>query len=164
MSERSLQHDIKPRQVSSAGLTTQRIEAFSDGVFAIAMTLLILEVKIPPLTSIANEAALQTYLIKQWPAYLSYVLSVIVIGIFWVAHHGLFHYIKRADRNLFLLNILFLLCIAFLPFPAAILGEFYEYQTSIVLLPVAEASSNPVRVMNRAEVQNVSMRKNLDKY
>ena len=133
MSEISNQHDKGHHLVLPGGLPTQRIEAFSDGVFAIALTLLILEVKIPPLTSIANDVALQTYLIKQWPTYLSYVLSVIVIGIFWVAHHGLFHYIKRTDRNLLWLNILYLLCVTFIPFPAALLGEFSGYQTSVVL-------------------------------
>lgn len=133
MSEISRQRATRQPRESSAGLSTQRIEAFSDGVFAIALTLLILEVKVPPLASMKDEAALQTYLIKQWPTYLSYVLSVVVIGIFWVAHHGLFHYIKRANRNLFWLNILFLLCVTFIPFPAALLGEFSEYQTSVVL-------------------------------
>jgi len=133
VSEISRQYEKGHHRVPPAGLPTQRIEAFSDGVFAIALTLLILEVKIPPLASIANDTALQTFLIKQWPTYLSYVLSVIVIGIFWVAHHGLFHYIKRADRKLLWLNILYLLCVTFIPFPAALLGEFSVYQTSVVL-------------------------------
>jgi len=133
VSEISHQHEGGHQRVYSGGLPTQRIEAFSDGVFAIALTLLILEVKIPPLGAITNDAILRTYLIEQWPTYLSYVLSVIVIGIFWVAHHGLFHYIKRADRNLLWLNILYLLCVTFIPFPAALLGEYSGYQTSVVL-------------------------------
>jgi uncharacterized membrane protein len=133
VSEISHQHDKSHHLALAGGLPTQRIEAFSDGVFAIALTLLILEVKIPPLGTIANDAVLRTFLIEQWPTYLSYVLSVIVIGIFWVAHHGLFHYIKRANRNLLWLNILYLLCVTFIPFPAALLGEYSGYQTSVVL-------------------------------
>jgi uncharacterized membrane protein len=116
-----------------AGMGTNRIEAFSDGVFAIALTLLILDVKVPSASEIANEAMLQSFLLKQGPTYLSFALSVVVIGIFWVAHHGLFHYIRRANRALFWLNILFLLCVTFIPFPAALLGQFSGYRTSVVI-------------------------------
>ncbi len=117
----------------AAGLSTNRIEAFSDGVFAIALTLLILNVKVPEPESINSEAALQHVLLAQWPAYLSFALSVVIIGIYWVAHHGIFHYVRRADRPLFWLNIFFLLCVTFIPFPTALLGEFSQYQTSVVI-------------------------------
>ena len=126
-------------QRSPEGMNTGRIEAFSDGVFAIALTLLILEVKVPQISEISNEQALQHFLLVQWPSYLSYALSVVVIGIYWVAHHGLFHYIRRADRGLFWLNILFLLCVTFIPFPTALLGEFSQYQTSVVMYGVSLA-------------------------
>lgn len=114
------------------GLSTRRVEAFSDGVFAIALTLLVLTVKVPPVANISEEK-LQQFLLEQWPTYLSYALSVVVIGIFWVAHHGVFNYIKRADRGLFWLNILFLLCVTFIPFPTALIGEFSHYRTSVVI-------------------------------
>lgn len=123
----------KERPSLLTGMGTSRIEAFSDGVFAIALTLLILEVKVPAVSQIAQEADLQRFLLQQGSAYLSFALSVVVIGIFWVAHHGLFYYIRRADRTLFWLNILFLLCVTFIPFPAALLGEFSSYQTSVVI-------------------------------
>jgi uncharacterized membrane protein len=132
MSEHS-NHPARTYNRSSAGLSTTRIEAFSDGVFAIALTLLILSVKVPSTNTISNEAALQRFLLEQWPTYFSYALSVVIIGIYWVAHHGLFHYIRRADRGLFWLNILFLLCVTFIPFPTALLGTFSQYQTSVVV-------------------------------
>lgn len=119
--------------VEPVGLNTNRIEAFSDGVFAIALTLLILEIKVPAIRDITNEEQLQHFLLEQWPSYLSYALSGTIIGIYWVAHHGLFHYIKRSDRGLFWLNILFLLCVTAIPFPTALLGEFSEYHTAVVI-------------------------------
>ena len=110
-----------------------RIKAFSDGVFAIALTLLILQVKVPSPSQIASETDLRSFLLQQWPAYLSYALSVIIIGHYWVAHHGLFHYIRRANRMLLWLNILFLLCVTFIPFPAALMSQFSTYRTSVVI-------------------------------
>ena len=133
--ETSIKHDKADEQVESllVGMGTNRIEAFSDGVFAIALTLLILDVKIPATSDITSERALQTFLLGQGASYFSFALSVIVIGIFWVAHHGLFHYIRRANRALFWMNILFLLCITFIPFPAALLGQFSHYRTAVVI-------------------------------
>src|SRR5271169_6526713 len=74
---------------------TARIEAFSDGVFAIAITLLILEIKVPG--PAGGDLALQ--LLKQWPSYLAFVLSFFFIGIMWINHHRLFNHIKRADNG-----------------------------------------------------------------
>jgi uncharacterized membrane protein len=110
-----------------------RIKACSDGVFAIALTLLILQVKVPSPSQIGSEAELQNFLLQQWPAYLSYALSVVIIGLYWVAHHGLFHYIRRVKRMLLWLNILFLLCVTFIPFPAALMSQFSNYRTSVVI-------------------------------
>lgn len=137
-----------------AGMRTSRIEAFSDGVFAIALTLLVLDVKVPTPAEIMNEPALQAALSKQWPTYLSYALSVVVIGIFWVAHHGLFYYIKRADRTLFWLNILFLLFVTFIPFPAALLGSFSNYRTSVVIYGATLAITGVVLDVMRAYATN----------
>lgn len=131
----SIKNDEADEQGGSllAGMGTSRIEAFSDGVFAIALTLLILDVKVPTASDITSEKMLQGFLLQQGASYFSFALSVIVIVIFWVAHHGLFHYIRRANRALFWLNILFLLCVTFIPFPAALPGQFSHYQTSVVI-------------------------------
>ena len=101
---------------------TTRLEAFSDGVFAIAITLLILEIKVPagPET---QEHGLWRALLGQWPSYVGYVISFATIGIMWVNHHALFKYIRRVDRALLLANLLLLMTISFLPYPTAVLAE-----------------------------------------
>jgi uncharacterized membrane protein len=97
---------------------TARIEAFSDGVFAIAVTLLILEVKIPP----ADSGRLGTLLLQQWPSYFAFVLSFAFIGIMWINHHRMFNHIRRADDGLLILNLLLLLGVTAVPFPTAVLA------------------------------------------
>lgn len=100
---------------------TQRVEAFSDGVFAIAITLLIIEIGVP---DVEGSASLTDALLDLWPSYLAYVFSFITIGIMWANHHSLFKDIVRVDHWLLILNLLLLLCIAFVPFPTALLAEY----------------------------------------
>jgi uncharacterized membrane protein len=99
---------------------TGRVEAFSDGVFAIAITLLILSVGIEQ----APHGDLGTYLVDLWPAYVAYAVSFLTIGIMWVNHHLLFDNFARVDRPMLLLNILLLMLIAFVPFPTHVVAEF----------------------------------------
>jgi len=98
---------------------TARIEAFSDGVFAIAITLLILEIKIPN----AGSGDLSRQLIKQWPSYFAFVISFAFIGIMWINHHRLFTHIKRSSNMLLFLNLLLLLGVTAVPFPTAVLAQ-----------------------------------------
>jgi uncharacterized membrane protein len=105
------------------GNETARIEAFSDGVFAIAITLLIIEIHVP---HHEHAAALGHDLLRLWPSYLGYLTSFLTIGVMWVNHHVVFSYITRADRTLMFLNTLLLLMIAFVPFPTAVLAQFIE--------------------------------------
>ena len=102
---------------------TARIEAFSDGVFAIAITLLIIEVHVP-----AREHAetLGHELLRIWPSYLGYLTSFLTIGVMWINHHYVFELIDRVDRTMLLLNTLLLMLIAFVPFPTAVLAQFVE--------------------------------------
>jgi len=100
---------------------TARIEAFSDGVFAIAITLLILEVKIPG----AGTANLAWQLIRQWPSYVAFVISFAFIGIMWINHHRLFTHIKRSNNVLLFLNLLLLLGVTAVPFPTAVLAQHF---------------------------------------
>ncbi len=102
---------------------TERVEAFSDGVFAIAITLLILEVKVPHGEAGHGPEDLLGALLHLWPAYFAYVLSFVMIGIYWANHHYIFKLYRRTDHTLNLLNLLLLLAIAFLPFPTAVLGD-----------------------------------------
>jgi len=100
---------------------TTRLEAFSDGVFAIAITLLVLLFERPHL---AEGETLGHVLLHQWPSYASYVVSFVTIGIIWVNHHMLFHLIQRADRVFLFLNVLFLMAVAFIPYPTSLVAQF----------------------------------------
>lgn len=104
-------------------MDTNRLEAFSDAVFAIAITLLILEIKVPP----AHQ--LPSGLISLWPSYLAYAISFVVIGAIWINHHAMFGWIKAVNQKLLLLNTLQLLFVAFLPFPTAVLAEALHART-----------------------------------
>jgi len=107
-----------------------RILALSDGVFAIAITLLILEIALPATT---GDADLPKALLGLWPRYLAYVLSFVVIARFWVAHHQVFLLIVHYDAVLIWLNLLLLMTVAFLPFPTAVLGEHNGSPAAAVL-------------------------------
>ena len=98
---------------------TSRTEAFSDGVFAIAITLLILEVNVPE-TAFDN---LWRGIIDQWPSYLAYATSFITIGGIWLAHHGIFRRLQYANTRLMLINLLLLMAVSFLPFPTKLMAE-----------------------------------------
>src|SRR5437660_9370808 len=97
-----------------------RLMFFSDGVFAIAITLLVLQITVP--IPGLSEHQLGDALRHLGPKYFGFVLSFLVIGRYWMAHHRVFEYIKRFDMPLVWLNLAFLLLIAFLPFPTAVLG------------------------------------------
>jgi TMEM175 potassium channel family protein len=99
---------------------TNRVEAFSDGVFAIAITLLILAVGIEQALA---EGDLGQQLLDLWPAYIAYAVSFLTIGIMWVNHHVVFRQFARVDRPLLLLNVLLLMLIAFVPFPTRVVAE-----------------------------------------
>lgn len=101
-----------------------RLEAFSDGVFAIVITLLILNIKLPDV----QYAGLQNGLLKLLPDVGVYVLSFLIVGMYWVFHHFSFTLIKDTDGVLIWLNIVFLLFISFMPFPAMLMGK-YPYET-----------------------------------
>jgi uncharacterized membrane protein len=98
---------------------TTRVEAFSDGVLAIAITLLVLEIRLPEDTSGHLGAALR----HLWPSYAAYLLSFLIIGIMWANHHGMFRLIARADEGLLFVNVVLLAGISFLPFPTAVLAR-----------------------------------------
>ena len=103
-------------------METGRVEAFSDGVFAIAITLLILIVGIEH----APQSDLGVELLDLWPAYVAYAVSFLTIGIMWVNHHMIFRHFARVDRPLLLLNIFLLMLIAFVPFPTRVVADFIK--------------------------------------
>jgi uncharacterized membrane protein len=103
---------------------TGRIEAFSDGIFGIAITLLILNIKVPKAADIRGNATLLQALGTQWPAYLSYLNSFITVLIMWMNHHKLFRHIRRSDHWFLIFNGLLLMGVTIVPFPTAILAEY----------------------------------------
>lgn len=102
-------------------METNRVEAFSDGVFAIAITLLILAVGVDQARA---SGSLRHQLVHLWPAYIAYIVSFITVGIMWINHHRLFRHFVGVDQTLLLLNTLLLMAIAFTPFPTRVVAEF----------------------------------------
>jgi uncharacterized membrane protein len=109
--------------MSSASSETYRLEAFADAVIAIAITLLVIEIHAPSREEVERLGGLATALAHLWPSYVGYVISFIVIGIMWANHHNLMKLIDRVDHGFITLTLLLLLCIAFLPFPTAVMAE-----------------------------------------
>jgi len=106
-----------------------RLEAFSDGVFAIVITLLILDIRFPEVP----YSQFSTTLFSVLPRILAYVMSFIIIGLYWVIHHNSMHAIKKTDRGLLWLNILLLLCVSFIPFPTSLVGR-YPFQSGPIII------------------------------
>ena len=101
-----------------------RIEALSDGIFAIVMTLLILEIHVPGLPPNSPNVEVLPALIALWPKFVSYIVTFVSLGFFWVGHHIMYHAIRRADRTLLWLNILFFMFVSLLPFSTSVLNAF----------------------------------------
>jgi uncharacterized membrane protein len=101
-------------------METNRVESFSDAVFAFAITVLVLAIGVPE-----AGAPLGPSLVELWPSYLAYIMSFVVIGAIWINHHAMFRHIVRADAWVLMLNLLQLLFIAFLPFPTAVLAQAF---------------------------------------
>lgn len=120
------------RLFSVGEMSTGRIEAFSDGVFAIVITLLVLEIHVPIVSGPNVSQALSRSLLAMAPKFLSYILSFAIVCIWWVAHHYLFHLLRKSDRALLWLNSLFLLWLAFIPFPTALMGDYPRERISVM--------------------------------
>ena len=105
---------------------TGRIEAFSDGVFAIAITLLVLAVEVPKVSDL-GEVGLGAALLTRWPQYLAFVTSFATILAMWINHHRIFTYIHRSDHPLLYKNGLILMLVTFLPFPTALMAEYLQH-------------------------------------
>jgi len=130
--EEEVQTETKPER----GLSTNRIEALSDGVFAIAMTLLVLNIHLPEnLTQATSTGEVLQKLFfdqGQGAVLVAYVMSFALLGVYWVSHHVQFQYIRRTDRNLLWINILFLMLISFVPFTTQVVGVYWNGSNGIV--------------------------------
>src|SRR5258708_791095 len=111
-----------------------RLEALSDGVFAIAMTLLIFNVTVPILSGTVSDYALSKEIYKRIPVFVSYFVSFAVLATFWISHNFFYSsFTKTVNRKLVLLNMLYLAFLAFIPFTTRLLGEYYNLKTAVVL-------------------------------
>jgi uncharacterized membrane protein len=116
-----------------------RIETFADSVIAIAITLLVLTLADPPPDTGQTELAREV--LDQWPHFLAYGLSFAVIGRFWIVHHHLFRYVQRYDTGFLVLNLVFLLTVAFLPYPTDLLGEHGDEPFAVILYAASAAAT-----------------------
>lgn len=109
-----------------------RVESFSDGVFAFAITLLVLGFQVPDLRS-ADDQALSRALLGQLPQLIPYVTSFATIGIIWLNHHAMFHEVDHVEHGTLILSLLLLLVVSFIPYPTAVLGRYGPLRSSTVL-------------------------------
>jgi TMEM175 potassium channel family protein len=117
---------MPPGRRAMAATETARIEAFSDGVFAIAITLLVLDLKVP--RELGQERTLEQALVAQWPAYVAFLSSFLTILIMWVNHHRMFTLIGRADDRLLFYNGLLLMGVTLVPFPTSLVAEYLRHE------------------------------------
>ena len=105
-------------------MDTRRVETLADGVFAIAMTLLVLEVHVPDIAEPVTGTAMLDALGSILPSVAGYAVSFVILGMIWIGHHNQFHFIRRVNRPLLWINIFYLLCVAFVPFATAFLTRY----------------------------------------
>ena len=101
----------------------ERLEAFSDGVFAIAITLLVLEIHIPSVEGSTTSSAVVEALLAQWPSFVGYLIGFLTIGNAWINHHNLFRLVGRVSHGVLITNLFLLLAVGFMPFPTALLAD-----------------------------------------
>jgi len=115
------------------GLPPNRIEALADGIFAVAMTILVLELHVPDLGPVASEAGLLSALMSLVPKALSFGSGFVILGTLWIGHRFQFHYIRRTNRVILWINLVFLLMISFLPFVVALIGTYGAMRVSCIV-------------------------------
>lgn len=104
-------------------MSTSRLESFSDGVLAVAITLLVLNITVP---SVKPHASLAAALAAQWPSYAAYVISFVTIGIIWINHHAMLSRLRQADHAILMLNNLLLLTVVVIPFATSLLAKYLK--------------------------------------
>jgi uncharacterized membrane protein len=138
---------VAASDAGEGGTDLERIVFFSDAVFAIAITLLTIEIKVPELEPQLLTAELPHAILSLLPEILVYAQTFVLIGIYWQAHHRMFRAIVRYDQMLIWLNTLFLLCVAFIPVPSATLGRYYNQPSAIVFYGLCLALTSLVSLL-----------------
>jgi uncharacterized membrane protein len=116
--------------------TTSRIETLVDGIFAISMTLLVLNLSIPQLTNSTSNITVENYLIGLIPKFFTYALSFVILGIFWRVNHQQFYRIKHANTALLWITVIWLLFVALVPFSTSLTGKYSDYQSAQVFFDI----------------------------
>lgn len=116
-----------------AGQSVERLAALSDGIFAVAMTLLVLDLRVPAMDSIHSEHDLWRALVALSPRLVPYVMSFLTLGIFWVGQQTQLNHLTRSDRSLSWIHILFLFWVSITPFTTTLLAEFIAYRLALVV-------------------------------
>ena len=129
--------DREMPSLDKRGLAKTRIETLADGIFAVAMTLLVLDIKSPENRAFETTVDLVAYLVALEHSFAMYVISFFVLAIFWISHHLMFHFVRHVDRRLLWLNVAFLLLVTFVPFSTDLLGDHGH-----LMLPVMVYGSN----------------------
>lgn len=114
-------------------ITTRRLEALTDGIFAFSMTLLVIFIETPKAHHLTSPLQLQVYLSEQYPQFISYLITFLVLANFWVVHHNISRFITKTNYFNLWLNIAFMLFIVLLPFTSMIIGDFPQSWGSIFL-------------------------------
>jgi uncharacterized membrane protein len=124
-------HEGRMALASVAG--NERINAFCDGVFAVAITILVLGIQVPDIPVDRAAVELGPALLKMLPQFAGHVVSFAILGIYWVGHHNQLLHVRRHDRTYLWLTILFLLCVATMPFPTALLIRYHTQQIAVIV-------------------------------
>lgn len=122
--------------VLPVGLSKHRIEALADGIFAVAMTLLVLDIKMPESVTYGSDLEVWQRLVILEHAVASYAISFIMLSVYWIEHHLQFHFIERTDRGLLWINLYLLLCICLVPFTTDLVGDNVQLRVPPVLYGV----------------------------
>lgn len=130
---------------------------FSDGLFAIAMTLLVVGITVPTLRAADDEAELARALRDLAPSFISFAISFLVIGRYWLAHHQFFSMLRAIDSRLIAINLLYLAFIAFLPFPTDLLGTYFDNAISVAIYAVTVAAVSGLEVVMFRRARRVGL-------
>jgi len=150
-----VQENLAPRRTyGRESVEFARTLTFTDGLFAIAMTLLVVSLSVPTLSDSNSVGELADKLNDDSATFTSFAISFAVIGRYWLAHHTYFSALARIDRGIIALNLVYLAFIAFLPFPTALLGEYFENPLSIAIYAVNVAIVSGMEVVLFAYAQN----------
>jgi uncharacterized membrane protein len=148
-------------------MSRERLEAFSDGVFAVAITLLVLDIHVPP---VGDKGSLAHKLIsgELWPHYAAYPVSFLTIGIIWINHHAMIRRLRTVDHSIMILNLILLMSVALLPFTTSLLATYLHasqgehlaaavYAGSFLLMSVAFGALNRQILLRRAHMLDVAL-------